>query len=102
VVRGLCPATLNQCLHEAGRALEPVGQEQIQPLVREAERVYAEETGGKENGRPLWLWGFTCATASLFVLAQRTQEVVVGGLGEQFAHWLMSHGYRAYRHYDWR
>jgi hypothetical protein len=36
---------------------------------------------------------FTCATASLFVLAQRTKEVVVGVLGEQFANWLMSDGY---------
>jgi transposase len=98
----LCTATINQCIHEAGRALEPVVQEQIEPLVREAELVYADETGWKENGHPLWLWVFTCATASLFVLAQRTKEVVVRVLGEQFANWLMSDGYGAYRHYDWR
>jgi transposase len=98
----LCTATINQCIHEAGRALEPVVSEQIEPLVREAELVYADETGWKENGRPLWLWVFTCATASLFVLARRTKEVVVRVLGEQFAHWLMSDGYGAYRHYDWR
>ena len=64
--------------------------------------MYADETGWKENGRPLWLWVFTCATASLFVVGRRTQEVVVRVLGEQFPNWLMSDGYWAYRQYDWR
>jgi hypothetical protein len=50
----------------------------------------------------LWLWVFTCTTASLFVIGRRTREVVVRVLGEQLAHWLMSDGYAVYRHYDWR
>jgi len=98
----LCTATINQCIHEAGRAVEPVVTEQIEEAVRQAELVYADETGWKEHGRPLWLWVFTCATASLFVVGQRTREVVVRVLGEQFAHWLMSDGYGVYRQYDWR
>ena len=98
----ICTATINQCLHEAGRAVEPVVAEQIQEAVRHAELVYADETGWKEHGQPLWLWVFTCATASLFVVGRRTQEVVVGLLGERFGGWLMSDGYWAYRHYDWR
>ena len=98
----LCTATINQCIHEAGRAVEPVVTEQIEEAVRQAELVYADETGWKENAKPLWLWVFTCATASLFVVDRRTREVVVRVLGEQFAHWLMSDGYGVYRQYDWR
>jgi len=98
----LCTATINQCIHEAGRAAEPVVTEEIEAVVRHAELVYADETGWKENGRPLWLWVFTCATASLFVVGRRTQEVVVRVLGAQFANWLMSDGYWVYRQYDWR
>jgi hypothetical protein len=98
----LCTATINQCIHEAGRAVEPVVNEQIEPVVREAELVYADETGWKQNGHPLWLWVFTCATASLFMIGRRTQEMVVRVLGEQFANWLMSDGYWVYRQYDWR
>ena len=45
---------------------------------------------------------FTCATASLFVVGRRAQEVVVRVLGEQFGGWLMSDGYWVYRQYDWR
>jgi hypothetical protein len=98
----LCTATINQCIHEAGRAVEPVVREEIEDAVRQAELVYADETGWKEHGHPLWLWVFTCATATLFVVGRRTQEVVVRVLGEQFANWLMSDGYWAYRDYDWR
>lgn len=98
----LCTATINQCIHEAGRAVEPVVRDEIEEAVRQAELVYADETGWKEHGRPLWLWVFTCATASLFVVGRRTQEVVLRVLGEQFANWLMSDGYLVYRHYDCR
>jgi hypothetical protein len=98
----LCTATINQCLHEAGRAVEPVVRDEIEAVVRQAELVYADETGWKQHGHPLWLWVFTCATATLFVVGRRTHEVVVRVLGEQFAHWLMSDGYWAYRDYDWR
>jgi transposase len=98
----LCTATINQCIHEAGRAVAPVVSGEIEQTIRQAELVYADETGWKEHGRPLWLWVFTCATASLFVVGKRTREVVVRVLGEQFAHWLMSDGYGVYRQYDWR
>jgi hypothetical protein len=98
----LCTATINQCLHEAGRASEPVVHEQIEPLVRQAELAYADETSWKEHAQRLWLWVFSCATATLFVVGRRTQEVVRQVLGEQFAGWLMSDGYGVYRGYDWR
>ncbi len=98
----LCTATINQCIHEAGRAVEPVVHEQIEVAIREAELVYADETGWKEQTLVCWLWVFTCATATLFVVGKRTQAVVLRVLGENFPHWLMSDGYRVYRQYDWR
>lgn len=98
----ICTATINQCIHEAGRAVEPVVTEEIEAVIRDAQLVYADETGWKQDGRPLWLWVFTCATASLFMVGRRTQEMVVRVLGEQFANWLMSDGYWVYRQYDWR
>jgi len=98
----LCPATINKCIHEMGRAVEPVVTEEIEEAVRQAQLVYADETGWKQHGRPLWLWVFTCAAASLFVIGQRTREVIVSVLGESFANWIMSDGYGVYRQYDWR
>ena len=51
----LAVATINQCLHEAGRALEPVLEEQLLPEVRGSELIHADETSWKEHGRLLWL-----------------------------------------------
>ncbi len=98
----ICSATINQCIHEAGRAVEPVVHKEIEEVIRQAELVYADETGWKEHTLVCWLWVFTCATATLFVIGKRTQEVVLRVLGEDFPNWLMSDGYKVYRHYDWR
>jgi hypothetical protein len=95
----LSVATINQCLHEAGRAVEPVVQGEILKTVREAAMVYADETSGFEWGRLLWLWVFTCSTATLYVIGERTKAVVDSVLNEAFEQWLMSDGYQAYRDY---
>jgi len=60
----LSTATINQCIHEAGRAIEPVVETEIQAVVRNVELLYADETSWKEHGPLLWLWVFTCATAT--------------------------------------
>jgi len=98
----LSTATINQCVHEAGRALEPVVESEIRAAVRDAEVLYADETSWKEHAKGLWLWVFTCTTATLFVVGRRAREVVEQVLGEHFAHWLMSDGYWAYRDIDQR
>jgi hypothetical protein len=67
----LSTATINQCIHEAGRAVAPVVEAEIQAAVRNVELVYADETSWKEHGQLLWLWVFTCATATLFVVGKR-------------------------------
>ena len=98
----LSTATVNQCIHEAGRAVAPVVDAEIQATVRNAELLYADETSWKEQGRLLWLWVFTCASATLFIVGRRSREVVRHVLGEAFRNWLMSDGYWAYREIDQR
>jgi hypothetical protein len=98
----LSTATINQCVHEAARAVEPVVEQEILTTVRNIELVYADETSWKEHGQLLWLWVFTCATATLFIVGRRTREMVQRVLGEGFRHWLMSDGYWAYRELDQR
>lgn len=98
----LCVATINQCIHEAGRAVEPVVENEILEAVRQAELLYADETGWKEHGQALWLWVFSCATATLFIVGRRTRKLLERVLGDLFNGWLMSDGYWAYRDYDWR
>ena len=98
----LSTATINQCLHEAGRAVAPVVEAELYAAVRQVELLYADETSWKEHGRLLWLWVFTCATATLFVVGKRSVEVVRQVLGETFNGWLMSDGFWAYRDLDQR
>jgi transposase len=98
----LSTATINQCLHEAGRAVAPVVEAEIQAAVRDVELLYADETSWKEHGRLVWLWVFTCATATLFVVGKRSVKVVRQVLGETFRAWLMSDGFWAYRDLDQR
>ncbi len=94
----LSTGTINQCIHEAGRACEPL-EEQILQEIRDAYLVFGDETSWKQKGLPYWLWAFVCARAVLFTICRRTKETVHRILGEGFAGWLMSDGYQAYRDY---
>jgi transposase len=96
----LSVATINQCLHEAARALEPVLEEQLLPEVRTSALIHADETSWKEHGRLLWLWVFTTATTTVFAIGRRSQELLHGVLGAVLTGWLMSDGYWAYRDYE--
>ncbi len=96
----LSVATINQCLHEAGRALEPVVEEQLLAEIRASDLLHADETSWKEHGQLLWLWVFTSATTTVFAIGRRTQELLHGLLDSALAGWLMSDGYWAYRDYD--
>lgn len=95
----LSVATINQCLHEAARALEPVLEEQLLPEVRDSDLIHADETSWKEHGRLLWLWVFTTATTTVFAIGRRSQDLLHGVLGAVLTGWLMSDGYWAYRDY---
>lgn len=96
----LSVATINQCLHEAGRAVEPVVEEQLLAEIRASDLLHADETSWKEHGQLLWLWVFTSATTTVFTIGRRTQALLHGLLGTALEGWLMSDGYWAYRDYD--
>nr|WP_274522847.1 transposase [Ectothiorhodospira haloalkaliphila] len=89
-------------MHEAGRAVAPVVERDIAPLIREAELLHVDETGWKEGKQLLWLWVFTCTTATLYAIGRRSRRILHMTLGEAFVGWLMSDGFWAYRDYDRR
>jgi transposase len=95
----LSAATINQCLHEAGRAVTPVLEEQLLAEVRASALLHADETSWKEHGKRLWLWVFTSATTTVFLIGRRSQELLHSVLGSVLQGWLMSDGYWAYRDY---
>jgi len=95
-------ATIDQCIHEAGRAVEPVVEKEIRKALHEVEVLYADETSWKQHGELLWLWVFTCAKVTFFIVGKRSRELLQSVLGESFKNWLMSDGYGVYRDYLWR
>jgi transposase len=88
--------TLQQCVLEAGRAVEPLEDALVAEL-RQAPRVHADETPWRQGGTPLWLWVFVSAQVSLYLIAYRTAEMLETVLEGAFAGWLMSDGYQVYR-----
>lgn len=94
----LCTSTINQCIHEAGRAIAPV-EDQLAAEINEADLLHGDETTWKEAGQLLWLWVFCSNTVTLYLVGYRTKEIIENLLGNEFAGWLMSDGYVVYRDY---
>ena len=97
----LSTSTLSQCVHEAGRAVEPLEEELVEQ-VKKAALVHIDETGWKEGAHLLWLWCFVTVTTCLYLIGYRNREFLETVLGELFLGWLMSDGYWAYRAYPKR
>ncbi len=97
----LSEGAILEAIHESGRACAPIPP-QIQEEVRQAALVYADETPHFQAGKFLWLWVLACATSVLYFVGRRTKEVWRGRIGTEFAGWLMSDGYGAYREYSHR
>ena len=80
-----------------------VGQatvDQIRAAIRASPRVYADETGLREDGTNGYLWSFSTEQERYFVRRGRNKEVVDEVLGPEFAGVLVSDFYAAYDHYD--
>ena len=97
----LSTAVISQCLHEAGRAVEPLEEALVEELQR-ASLAYADETPWKEAGQLLWLWTIGSATVCLYFIAYRSKEILETVFGGPFTGWLMSDGYIAYRDFAHR
>ena len=97
----LSTSTLNQCIHEAGRAVAPVEEQLIEEL-KQAYQAHADETPWKEWGRLRWLWVVTSATVCVYLVGSRGRELIEHVLGDAFPGWLMTDGYQVYRKYQHR
>lgn len=91
--------TLQNCIVESARALEPVEAPLIEDICREA-LIHADETSHNEAGTRLWLWVFITSSTALFLIGHRTKEIFVNlfdTLTPAFDGYLMSDGYQLYR-----
>lgn len=88
--------TINKCVHEAGRAAEPL-EDQMVAEVQSSGLLHADETPWKEWGKKLWLWAFSTATVALFVIGDRSSQIIKRILGQDYSGWLMSDGWKVYR-----
>ena len=95
--------TINQCIHEAGRILEPVQAEILEEILK-SDMLHIDETLWKEQASPVvWLWVVVTAHVTLFMFGRRTREAIAPILfSGLFQGWLMSDGYVVYRDYDQR
>ncbi len=97
----LSTSTINQCIHEAGRAVEPIEDQLVEEL-QQASLAYADETPWKEWGQLLWLWVITTSTVCLSFVSYRSQEILAHVFDKGFAGWLMSDGYQVHRPFQHR
>lgn len=95
--------TLQNCLVESARAVEPVEAQLINELCRES-LVFADETSHPEAHHKLWLWVFVSSSTALFLIGHRTKEIFTNFMDAltDFKGYLMSDGYRLYRAYSKR
>ncbi len=76
----LSTSTVNRCIHEAGRAVEPL-EGQLVDEVRQAALAHADETSRKEWGKLPWLWVVSTATVSLYLIGYRSAELITNAPG---------------------
>jgi transposase len=92
--------TLQNCIVESARALEPVEAKLIEELCSES-LMHADETSHNEGGKRLWLWVFITSSTALFLIGRRTKEIFTNlfdALTDFNGH-LMTDGYSLYRAY---
>ena len=94
-------STINRCIHEAGRAVEPLEEEMVEEL-KAAVLLHADETPWKEWGQLLWLWVIVSSTTCLYLIGGRSKELLENVFGDQINAWLMSDGYVVYRKFKYR
>jgi transposase len=94
----LSVGTINQCIHESGRAVEPLEDQLIEEVIK-SDLLNVDETSWKEKGKLFWLWVFCTTTVALYAIGYRSMETIEKILGKSFSGWLMSDGYKVYRAY---
>ena len=97
----LSVGTLQNCIVESARTLEPVEEQLIEDLCRES-LMHADETSHNEAGTRLWLWVFITSSTALLLIGYRTKEIFTNlfdAFTPEFNGYLMTDGYKLYRSY---
>lgn len=93
----LSTGTINQCIHEAGRAVAPVVDGQLVSELKAGDLLHIDETPWKEGGQLFWLWVFVSAQTVVYQVGKRHRLVVQQLLGDVFNGFLMTDGFSVYR-----
>lgn len=93
----LSTGTINQCIHEAGRAVAPVVDGQLVSELKAGDLLHIDETPWKEAGQLFWLWVFVSAQTVVYQVGKRHRLVVHQLLGDVFNGFLMTDGFSVYR-----
>jgi hypothetical protein len=92
----LAIGTINNTIHEAGRAARPVEDELIKEVVA-SKLLHVDETSWKQKKELFWLWVFVSSTIVAFFIAKRSRDLIERVLGSDYKGWIMSDGYQVYR-----
>jgi hypothetical protein len=91
----LSVGVIQQTLTESAAAVAPA-EEELAAAVVASELLHADETPWPEQGRILWLWVFHAVNVTLYYVSHRGRELL-DTLLPDYAGWLMSDGWGAYR-----
>ena len=90
-----------EAINNGGLCCEPT-VETYRVEATQADLANMDETTWRNAGKRLWLWVVVTHNACIFTMGRRTKEMAQEFLSNGFVGWLMSDGYRAYRHYKKR
>jgi len=94
----LSTGTIQHCVVESARASAPVEDQLVEEVVK-SELLHVDETTHKEKKALLWLWVFVGQHVVLYFIGLRSAEIITNLLGNDYAGWLMTDGYKVYRKY---
>lgn len=97
----LSVGTIQNTIIESAAAFAPLEKEMVNDLLEET-LIHADETPHPEHGENLWLWCFITSATALFYVGYRTSEIFQILTEGGYDGWLMSDGYRVYRHFKKR
>ncbi|HNG86652.1 transposase, partial [Accumulibacter sp.] len=92
----LSTGVIDETIREAGRASLPLEDALVADIVQAAQ-LHVDETSWPESGTLLWLWALVTTHTVLFLIGQRSREMLENALQDGYAGLLISDGYGVYR-----
>jgi len=95
----ISPASIMDMTNRVSNALTPEYQELL-GKIKKSDKVYADETGIRVDGKKYWIWTFTSDDAVLYVIHKsRGKKVVEEILGKDYQGVVVRDGFKAYDKY---